>query len=49
MKTNEVMVFERAAEKAHDADLKGFASKNLPTLKEHQESALAIAKKIATN
>lgn len=48
MKTNELMVFARAADKAHDADLKSWASKNLPTIKENQESAMAIAKKIAS-
>ena len=48
-KANEVMLFQRAADLAHDAELKGWATKNLPTLKQHQESAMAINKKIATN
>ena len=47
MESNDVMLFERAADKAHDAELKGWASKNLPTIKERQESAMSITKKIA--
>ena len=48
MKASDVMVFQRAADLAHDAEVKSWASKNLPTIKEHQESAMAIAKKIAS-
>ena len=44
---NEVMLFQRAAELGHDAEVKGWASKNLPTIKQHQESAMAITKKLA--
>ena len=47
-KSSDVMVFQRAADLAHDAEVKSWASKNLPTIKEHQESAMAIAKKIAS-
>ena len=47
MRSQEVMLFSRAADLAHDAELKGWASKNLPTIKENQESAMAITKKIA--
>lgn len=47
MRASEVMVFERAATKAHDDNLKAWASKNLPTLKEHQAAAAEITKKIA--
>jgi putative membrane protein len=47
MRGQEVMLFSRAADLAHDAELKGWASKNLPTIKENQESAMAITKKIA--
>ena len=45
-KANEVMLFGRAADLAHDAALKGWASKNLPTIKQQQESAMAINKKL---
>jgi putative membrane protein len=49
MKASDVMVFQRAADMAHDADLKSWATKNLVTMKQHQESALAISKKIASH
>lgn len=47
MRATDLMVFERAATRAHDEKLKTWASKNLPTLKEHQETAAEITKKIA--
>ncbi len=47
MRASDVMVFERAATKAHDESLKAWASKNLPTLKEHQTAATEITNKIA--
>ena len=47
MRGQDVMLFSRAADLAHDTELKGWANKNLPALKEHQESAMAIAKKLS--
>ena len=36
---NDVAAFRKEADKGHDADLKGFASKTLPTLEEHPSMA----------
>jgi putative membrane protein len=36
---HDVSAFQREADKGQDADVKGFASKTLPTLKEHQALA----------
>jgi putative membrane protein len=47
MRTTDLLVFERAATKAHDAGLKAWASKNLPALKGQQAAATEINKKIA--
>jgi putative membrane protein len=47
MRARDLMVFERASTKAHDETLKAWASKNLPTIKEHETAAAEITKKIA--
>jgi putative membrane protein len=47
MRATDLLVFERAATRAHDATLKTWASKNLPTLKAHEETATEITKKMA--
>ena len=47
MQAAELMVFERAATRSQNDEVKAWASKNLPVLKDQQESAMAIAKKIA--
>lgn len=49
MQANELMLFERASTKAHDGDVKAWASKNLPALKDQQQSAASISKKLTTN
>ena len=47
MQSNELMVYERAAQRSMNEDVKSFASKTLPLLKEQQESAMTLTKKIA--
>ena len=36
---SDVMVFQRATDKAHDAEVKAWAAKVLPMLQEQQEAA----------
>jgi putative membrane protein len=45
--TKDVSDFEQASAQAQDADVKGFASKTLPTLREHLEMARTIHEKVA--
>jgi putative membrane protein len=47
IRTGDLIVFERAATRAHDKDLKAWASKTLPTVKGQQAAAMEINKKIA--
>ena len=47
MRTTDLLIFGRAAEKAHDEKLKTFASKTLPALKGQQAAATELTKKIA--
>jgi len=42
---HDIAEFEKAASNAHDADVKAFASKTLPTLQEHLRQAEAAAGK----
>jgi putative membrane protein len=41
---NDIKEFEKASGSAKDADVKGFASRNLPVLRMHLDSAQAISK-----
>ncbi|HKG22972.1 MAG TPA: DUF4142 domain-containing protein, partial [Blastocatellia bacterium] len=43
----DVSEFERVSAQAQDADVKGFAAKTLPTLREHLEMARAIQGRVA--
>jgi putative membrane protein len=45
--TKDVSEFERASTQAQDADVKGFAGKTLPTLREHLEMAKTIQGRVA--
>jgi putative membrane protein len=47
MRTTDLIVFGRAADKAHDAKVKTWASKTLPALKGQQAAATELTKKIA--
>jgi len=46
MRAGDLMVFGRAASRAHNADVKAWASKNLPALEADQQSAREIRTKI---
>jgi putative membrane protein len=41
----DVAEFDKASTSAQDSDVKGWAGKTLPTLKEHQQMAKEIASK----
>jgi hypothetical protein len=43
-----VALFEQAAQQCQDADLKQWAAKTLPTLKEHQEMAQQLSQRSGT-
>jgi len=46
MRAGDVMVFGRAATRAHNADVKAWASKKLPLLEADQQSAKELGRKI---
>ena len=46
MRAGDVMVFGRAASRAHNADVKAWASKKLPLLEADQQSAKELGRKI---
>jgi putative membrane protein len=46
MRAGDVMVFGRAASRAHNADVKAWASKKLPALEADEQSAKEIHRKI---
>ena len=46
MRASDVMVFGRAAARAHDADVKAWASKTLPQLEADEQSAKEIGRRI---
>ncbi|MFN7927952.1 MAG: DUF4142 domain-containing protein [Blastocatellia bacterium] len=45
----DIALFEKEANSGNDADLKAFAAKTLPTLREHQQMARDIAAKVGVN